>query len=67
MQIRVNGEAREVSEATTVSSLLDALALPTLRGIALAVNGHVVPRSQWETRSLDDGDAIEIIQATQGG
>ncbi|WP_245889012.1 sulfur carrier protein ThiS [Glycomyces artemisiae] len=36
------------------------------RGIAAAVNGEVVPRSEWD-RALADGDAVEVLTATQGG
>ena len=36
-------------------------------GIAVAVNAGVVPRSAWTTAHLADGDAIEIVTATQGG
>ncbi len=36
------------------------------RGIAVAVNGEVVPRSEWH-RPLRDGDAVEVLTATQGG
>jgi sulfur carrier protein len=37
------------------------------RGIAVAVNGDVVPRSMWDVQNLNDGDAVEILTAVQGG
>ena len=36
-------------------------------GVALAVNGAVVPRSHWNERQVEDGDDVEIIRAVQGG
>ncbi|WP_026922435.1 sulfur carrier protein ThiS [Glycomyces arizonensis] len=36
------------------------------RGTAVAVNGEVVPRSEWD-RPLAEGDAVEVLTATQGG
>lgn len=63
MKIEVNGEARE-----GVATITDAVAAVTAarRGIAVAVNGEVVPRSEWD-RPLADGDAVEVLTATQGG
>lgn len=37
------------------------------KGIAVAVNNHVVPQSQWASTALQDQDSILIITATQGG
>ena len=37
------------------------------RGIAVAVNAEVVPRSDWTSTSLAPGDHIEIVQARAGG
>ncbi|RRS00228.1 sulfur carrier protein ThiS [Glycomyces terrestris] len=63
MKIEVNGEARE-----GITTVIDAIAAVTeaRRGIAAAVNGEVVPRSEWD-RPLADGDAVEVLTATQGG
>jgi sulfur carrier protein len=68
LTISVNGQSRELPEGTRVTELV---ALVTGRaqpgGVAVAVNGRVVPRSSWETAVLAPGDAIEIVQAVQGG
>ncbi|MEU5153378.1 sulfur carrier protein ThiS [Glycomyces sp. NPDC021274] len=63
MKIEVNGEARE-----GIATITDAVAAVTTarRGIAVALNGEVVPRSEWD-RPLADGDAVEVLTATQGG
>ncbi|MDJ1156846.1 sulfur carrier protein ThiS [Chelatococcus sp. SYSU_G07232] len=66
-QIRVNGE----NEALTVRTLAELVAAKGLsaegRGVAVAVNGAVVRRAEWAGRELRAGDAVEIVQARQGG
>ena len=37
------------------------------RGIAVALNGAVVPRAAWPTTPLKPGDSVEIVRARQGG
>jgi sulfur carrier protein len=63
--IRVNGQDEELS-ARTLAALLDARDIPA-RGIAVAVNGAVVPRAAWAATNLRPGDQIEIVRARQGG
>jgi sulfur carrier protein len=63
--IRVNG--LEVSgDFDTVASLVDSLRIET-RGVAVAVNGDVVRRGDWDVTALVDGDAVEIVNAAAGG
>jgi sulfur carrier protein len=65
--IRVNGES-EPYAATTLAALLAEKALDTgQRGIAVALNGAVVPRAAWAETTLKPGDAVEIVRARQGG
>jgi sulfur carrier protein len=66
-RVTVNGEPR-ATEAGRVSDLLVHLGYGgDGPGIAVAVNGQVVPRSTWSERRIDDGDDIEIVGAVQGG
>jgi sulfur carrier protein len=65
MKVTVNDEAVEVDERTTVAALLEDLGFPE-KGIAVAVDWSVLPRSQWETR-LSDGARVEVVTAVQGG
>ncbi len=65
MKLTVNDEAVEVDEQTTVAALLDLLGFPE-KGIAVAVDWAVIPRSQWDTE-LTDGAKIEVVTAVQGG
>ncbi|MGA3139212.1 MAG: sulfur carrier protein ThiS [Xanthobacteraceae bacterium] len=65
--IRINGE-REPLAAATLAALLEEKAVDTSqRGIAVAVNGAVVPRAAWPSTQLRAGDSIEIVRARQGG
>jgi sulfur carrier protein len=66
MMLTVNGEPREVAAESTVDDLVAAIR-PERRGVAVAVNGEVAPRTSWTTCRLQAGDAIEVITAVQGG
>ena len=63
--ITVNGEPRELSG--TVDDLLDALGVEVRRGMAVAVDAEVVPKSAWATTRVQDGARVEIVTAVQGG
>ncbi|MBX5486560.1 hypothetical protein MHAS_04729 [Mycolicibacterium hassiacum DSM 44199] len=65
MKVMVNDEPVEVDEQTTVAALLDRLGFPD-KGIAVALNWSVLPRSEWDT-TLADGARIEVVTAVQGG
>jgi sulfur carrier protein len=68
MKIVVNGEHRTVPDGTTVAVLLDELGLPGGgRGVAVALDGEVVPRSAWSTTVLHQGERVEVVVAAQGG
>ena len=62
----VNGERRELADGTTVEALLGALAVPH-RGVAVALDAEVVPRSAWAQTVVPDGAHVEVLQAVQGG
>jgi sulfur carrier protein len=65
--MRVNGTI-EAAEARTVAELLRRHGIgPWTRFVAVAVNGAVVRREEWETRRLQPHDEIEIIKPLQGG
>ena len=66
-RIRLNGQD-EVVAAATVAALLEEKAVDVAqRGIAVAVNGEVVPRAAWTETPLRSGDRVEIVRARQGG
>ncbi len=66
MQIYINGEAREVPEATTMSVLVELLELGGQR-IAVEVNEELVPRSRFTEHRLVSNDQVEVIHAVGGG
>jgi sulfur carrier protein len=66
-QIRING-ADEPLFAATLAALLEEKAVDVAqRGIAVALNGVVVPRAAWPQTPLHPGDSVEIVRARQGG
>jgi sulfur carrier protein len=65
MMIAVNAERLEVDDQTTVAALLESLGYPD-RGIAVALDQALLPRSGWTT-TLFDGAQIEVVTAVQGG
>lgn len=66
MELTVNGVARRLPSGTTVAELVATVTEQT-RGVAVAVNGEVVPRTGWPAARLRDGDRVEVLTAAQGG
>jgi sulfur carrier protein len=68
MNVTLNGARRSLAESASVS---DAVALSGARrdgrGLAVAVDGEVVPRGEWDGFELRDGQRIEVLKAVQGG
>lgn len=68
ISIFLNGDPRRIEEGASVRDAALLLgAEPDARGVAVAVDGEVVPRSQLETRELHDGARVEVVVAIQGG
>jgi sulfur carrier protein len=67
IDVLVNGAPATVS-AGTLALLLRALGVhDARRGVAVALNGTVVPGTRWESTPLAAGDAVELVGAVQGG
>ncbi|MEU9117551.1 sulfur carrier protein ThiS [Streptomyces sp. NPDC048483] len=64
--VSVNGEPRRIPGDLTLDRLVATLT-PAPAGVAAAVNETVVPRTQWPTTPLGDGDRVEVLTAVQGG
>jgi sulfur carrier protein len=62
----INGEARELADDARVLDALGALGLPQT-GVAVAVDGEVVPKARWAGTALADGARVEVLTAVQGG
>jgi sulfur carrier protein len=58
--------SRDLAEEVTVSGLVAELTAER-RGVAVALNGEVVPRSEWPAATLRAGDRVEVLTAAQGG
>ena len=68
MNVELNGEVVSLPDGATVSTAIEASgAAAGQRGVAVAVEGEVVPRSEWSRTSLSDGQKIEVLAAIQGG
>jgi sulfur carrier protein len=68
MTIELNGEPVELAEEATVAAAVEQTGSPTDRaGIAVAVDGEVVPRSKWGQTPLRNGQRVEVVGAIQGG
>ncbi|WP_159775732.1 sulfur carrier protein ThiS [Streptomyces sp. HM190] len=66
MTVLVNGERRRVAPGTALDTLVHTLgASPS--GVAAALNETVVPRAQWPSTLLREGDRVEVLTAVQGG
>ncbi|HWF50562.1 MAG TPA: sulfur carrier protein ThiS [Solirubrobacteraceae bacterium] len=68
MIVAVNGTATELPDGATVAGVLAELGVPEVaRGVAVAVQGEVVPRRDWLDLALREGDQVEVVSAIQGG
>lgn len=66
MKVIVNGDEHELPEGLSVAELVERIDLAGER-IALEVNREVVPRSEYTSTTLADGDRVEIVRAIGGG
>jgi len=66
MTLTVNGRTLSLPDGDDVAALVATLT-DARRGVAVAVNGEVVPRSAWAGTGLTDGDHVEVLTAAQGG
>jgi sulfur carrier protein len=68
MRVLLNGAEAELTNGATVQAAIEALELPAAgRGVAVAVDAEVVPRTEWETHELTEGARVEVLRAIQGG
>ena len=64
----LNGERRELPAEATVAMAVNLAGAPEGgRGVAVALDGEVVPRGQWATTEVRDGQELEVLRAIQGG
>ena len=66
--IVLNGERFDVRPGESVVAVLERLGVsPEARGVAVAVDGEVVPRACWEVFALAEDARVEVLTAMQGG
>jgi len=63
---QINGEVASLESGSTIAELVEAHC-HSKRGVAVAKNGEVVPRSRWTDEIVQDGDSIEVLTAVAGG
>ena len=67
MNVSVNGVERQLPAGATVADVVRSLVEMAERGVAVALDGEVVPRSEWQATRVGDGQAVEVLRAVQGG
>ena len=68
MRIELNGSGLELPDGATLEEAVRASgARPDGRGVAVALDGEVVPRSEWTATALREGQKLEVLAAIQGG
>jgi sulfur carrier protein len=68
MTIELNGRPVELADGAPVSAAVSqAGGERETRGVAVAVDGEVVPRSAWDQTPLQEGQHVEVVGAIQGG
>jgi sulfur carrier protein len=65
--VSLNGERRELGERATVEAAVRAAGAPDGRGVAVALDGEVVPRGEWAKTEVREGQQVEVLHAVQGG
>jgi sulfur carrier protein len=64
--VTLNGEPRDLPEGATVEVVVRELGAPE-RGVAVALDGEVVPHGDWANTRVRDGQEVEVLRAVQGG
>lgn len=67
MTVLVNNQTQTTNTEASLTQLLQQLSLNDLKGMAVAVNNNIVPKSKWDEHMLTEQDKVTIIRATQGG
>ena len=66
--VTLNGEQHELPDGATLElAVQEAGAGEAGRGVAVAVDGEVVPRGEWSGFALRQGQRVEVLHAVQGG
>lgn len=66
MHLQINGDKREFPDGLTVAALVAQLGMKPDR-VAVELNLEIVPRAQWDTTTLKNGDKLEVVHFVGGG
>ena len=67
-RVLVNGERHELPEGASVQTAVQVVGAPDGgRGVAVALDGEVVPRGEWASTPVREGQRLEVLHAVQGG
>jgi sulfur carrier protein len=66
MKIKINGTETDAPTGASLASVVERVA-PRSEGVAVALNGEVVPRAAWAATTVRDADSVEVLTAVQGG
>jgi thiamine biosynthesis protein ThiS len=66
MKLQINGEPRDFTTPLSLSSLVEQLGMKQDR-VAVELNRNLIPREQWGTTDLAEGDRLEIVHFVGGG
>jgi len=68
VRVLLNGKDRELPDGARIRDAVHAAGAPADgRGVAVALEGDVVPRGSWDTVAISEGQRVEVLQAVQGG
>lgn len=66
MIIKVNNKEMELAEHASLQQLTELLQVPD-KGVAVAVNNQMIPRTEWSDKIMQPNDQVVIIKAACGG
>lgn len=67
MKANINSKEYELPDNSTIAQVLESIDFFDVKGTAVALNSEVVPKDQWQLKTIENNDRILVIRATQGG
>ena len=67
MLVSVNNQSVTLPATCSLAGLVDHFGFRDQKGMAIAINHHIIPKSTWASYALSENDQVTIIHATQGG
>jgi thiazole synthase len=67
VRFELNGVVRELAEGATLADAARLAGADEARGVAVALDGEVAPRAEWDSTPLAEGSKVEVLAAIQGG